>query len=136
MTTMSLDEFRARVRSSEPAQERIRQLQAQTHEAVRASAVTGHPDWDHFLAAVEGRIKSYQAMVAAEQVKLSNPALVNADEIMFIKVRLACLNEGCSALEDIIELPKRLIGQGADAADRLRNLSPNESENSNDSHSA
>lgn len=132
--TLSLDDFRARVRSSEPGQERIRQLMAQTHEAVRASAVTGHADWDHFLAAIEGRIKSYQAMVATEQIKLNNPALVNADEIMLIKVRLACLNEGRSALEDIIELPKKLIEQGATAVERLRNLSISENENHNGSH--
>ena len=134
--TTSLDEFRSRLRSSEPGQERIKQLQAQTHEAVRASAVTGHPDWDHFLAAIEGRIKSYQTMIANEQVRLSNPELVNGDEIMLIKVRLACLNEGRKVLEDVIGLPKKLIEQGLAARETLRTLQVNDSDSQNNSQLA
>lgn len=122
MTIISRDEFVARIRNSEPAKERIRQLQAQVHEAVRASAVTGHADWDHFMAAIEGRIKTYKTLIAAEQIKLNNPSLVNADEIMLLKVKLACLNSGMGALEEIIELPKLIIKDGAEAADRLRSI--------------
>ncbi len=123
MTVISRDEYLKNIRNSEPGKERIRQLQAQTFEAVRATAVTGHPDWDHFLSAVEARIKAYREMAEVEQAKLNNPLIVNADEIMLLKVKLACLNEGRTALEGVIELPKALISQGLEASKRLHNIS-------------
>ena len=137
MTVISRDEFVSRIRRSEPAQERIRQLQAQVHEAVRASAVTGDKNWDHFLAAIEGRIKTYRDLIASEQIKLNNPLLVNGDEIMLLKVKLACLTSGMAALEEIIALPKIIIEQGAEAAGKLHGIADaSENDSQKDSHYA
>ena len=122
--TISFDEYCSRLRDSEPGRERIQQLRAQIHEAVRASAVTGHPDWDHFLARIEGRIKGYESALATEQALLCHPGTVNVDKIMEAKIKIVALEASAQALRDVIELPRALIAQGAEASDKLRSIEP------------
>lgn len=117
--SISIDEYRSRLKASEPGRERIQQLKAQVHEAVRATAITGDANWDHFLALVEGRIAQYRGMIASKQAQLGDPTLVNAEQIMLLKVTLACLQASMGELEVVISLPKMLIESGSEAASKL-----------------
>ena len=126
MTVSTIDEFRMRVGKTPAAQDRKREMQAQVHEGVRAQAITGHADWDHFLAGIQGRIKMHQEAAAVEHARLCDPAVVNQDEIMKSKVRVACFNMAIAVLEEVQLLPKRLIEAGQDAAAKLRAIEPPE----------
>jgi len=128
--TISFDDYRNRTHTRDPAagQQRIRELQASIHEAVRATAVTGHAEWDHFLELIEGRIAKYRDMIAVEQSALVAPGLVNSEQIMLLKVRLACLQTALCELEAVIALPKILIAGGSEAASMLATLDVHESE--------
>lgn len=118
----TFDEFRRQIVASPAGKERVLQMQADVHEAVRATAVTGHKDWDHFVEQIEGRIKSCIEAAAAEQRVLNDPMLVNDEKIRACKVKIACLDAARSTLEDIVGLPKSIIERGARAADTLRAL--------------
>lgn len=124
--SISLDEFRAKTRESEPGRERIQQLRTQIHEAVRATAVTGHADWDHYLEKVEGRIKAYEDMKAVEQAILCSPEMVNQDKIMATKLKIVTYESAKQALLEIIDLPRMMIEQGSDASEKLRSIDPPE----------
>ena len=118
--TISIDEYRARVRKSEVGQERMRELRASVHEAVRATAVTGDANWDHFLAKIEGRIKTYRGALEAEQRVLCHPSTVNQDKIMEAKIKIVALESAVQALEEIIDLPRALIHAGLESQERLK----------------
>lgn len=121
---LSFDEYRSRGRDPERQREHIQQLRAVIHEAVRTSAVTGHPDWDHFLARLEGRIKAYETETAAVQAVLCHPGTVNVDKIMEAKIKIVALEASAQALREVIELPRLLIAHGAEASDMLRSVEP------------
>jgi len=118
--TISLDEFRARTKDSAPAQRRVLELQAAVREAARAKALTGDANWDHYLEEIETRIKTYQDIAAQDHAKLCDPKVVNVDEIMALKIKIACFNMAIAVLEEVMVLPKAIIAGGADAAAKLQ----------------
>lgn len=119
---VSIDEYKRQLRNSEPGRERVQQLRADIYEAVRASAVTGDANWDHFLARLEGRIKAYESNLAAVQAVLCHPDTVNVDTIMAAKIKIVALEASAQALREIIDLPKLIIERGGKAKDALCGL--------------
>lgn len=124
---LTFDEFRRAIVTTPAGKERVLQMQADIHEAVRASAVTGHPDWDHFVEQIEGRIKQYAAERERQQGVLADPRVVSADVIMAAKIVLVSCNAAIAALEDVVGLPKSLIDRGARSMDTLRAIGTAES---------
>ena len=118
--TISLDEYRARVRTSFFAEDRLQSLRADVREAVRAHALTGSEHWDHYLEAIEARIAGYREMATQEHALLCDPTLVNGDKIMAAKIKVACFNTAIGVLEEVMSLPKVLIAAGKDASAKIK----------------
>jgi len=126
--TISFDEYRAKVRTSPYGQERVRSMQTAVHEAVRAQALTGNEHWDHFLEAVEARIKQYEAERDAQQRILVDPKAVNADILMGTKMIVVACNAAIATLEDIVMLPRAIIAAGEEASGKLKGMDAREQE--------
>ena len=118
---ISLDEYReARAAQAGPDTGRTNALKGMQQEAVRATALTGSPEWDVFARYLEAQIGHAKALIATEERKLRDPMLVEQDAIMRCKIKLACLETAFQTLTDVLSLPKFIIEQGAKAADVLR----------------
>ena len=102
----SFDEFRSRLRELPQAASRINELRAIAQETVRVTALTGTPEWDHFLAYLEARIKANELAIEAELRKLASPVLVDPQAIILAKLALAAMEASTQTLREVIMLPK------------------------------
>lgn len=118
----TLDEFR---RNHPTAPREVRpsvNLQMIAQESVRAAAVTGDADWDHFLAYIEAVIKIATKHLDIEVTKLRDPYRVNVDEIAKCKAAITALEARIATMTEVILLPKFIKEQGEAARAKIAEM--------------
>jgi hypothetical protein len=109
----TLDEFRKeRPLQAAPRSANLGNMQMIAHEAVRLEALTGDPDWDHFLAYFEAALKMATRMRDQEMTRLRDPGLVNPDDVAKLRANLLRLDARIDTLSEVLMLPQLLKKQG------------------------
>lgn len=80
-------------------------------EAVRMDRLTGDEHWDHFLSYLEFALKETKKHLEIQRDKLSDPGLVNDEQIRQVKANAAQSEARIWTLEEVIGLPKALKEQ-------------------------
>ena len=120
--SISLDDFRSRVRETPQAQARIMELKGMAQDVPRMVALTGDTNWDYYLRHIEAQIKAAERMVAIEKEKLSSPAITLHEQMLLIKNRITIWQSRAETLREVIALPKYLRDQGERAAKLVAEL--------------
>ena len=89
---------------------------------VQADRLTGDPDWDIFLQLVQAGIERMQKSAADYRERLCDPEVVNQDELMHLKMRLADAEAHVRAWVAVIQLPKDIKKSGEQAKSLLERL--------------
>lgn len=84
-------------------------------EAARMEALTGHPDFDHFLTYIEAALRASEAQLKIEDAKLRSPYLVNDEAVRVLKAQITFIESRIHTLKEVLMLPKYLKEHG-DAA--------------------
>lgn len=115
--SVTRDEWNARrtPRQARPAAN----LEVIAREALRAEAVTGDENWDHFLSYIEAAIKAAETQLQHEDAKLRSPYLVNDEAIRVLKAQITALTTRVATLREVIMLPKYLKEHGERAREFL-----------------
>jgi hypothetical protein len=90
-------------------------LQAVQRSALAADQITGDEHWDHFLSILNARIEKLALEVEAAVESLKNSDNFNAENLIAQKLVVRLLGREIQALDWVIELPKVIMEQGADA---------------------
>ena len=115
--SVSLDDFRNRVRATPQAQGRINELKGLAQEAPRMAALTGSAEWDYFLRFVEAQIKLAEREAEVKRGQAATLILVDEDKAKAAALAYTILQSRAETLREVILLPKWLIEQGGKAAD-------------------
>jgi hypothetical protein len=102
--------------------DRIPEMRMMLAEAVRMEAVTGDPDWDHYLAYLEAALMATTRLLDVELARLRDPRFVNSEMIQVCKSAIAALEARIGTLKEIQSLPKFLKERGAMARESIANL--------------
>ena len=105
-----------RINGSRLALEQLQQAQ------VRMENLTGDPDWDLFLSYIEAGIQRTEREAVAHLDQLRNPATVNVDEIMQLKLASHGCQERINAWRSVLELPKDIRSSGEQAKTLLERV--------------
>jgi hypothetical protein len=97
-------------------------LEVIAREALRAEAVTGDENWDHFLTHLEANIRATEVQLEAEDRKLRSPYLVNDEQIRTLKAHITRLEERIRTLKEVLMLPKYLKQHGDLARAQIADL--------------
>jgi hypothetical protein len=103
----TLDEFKNAARPARAVRDTT-QLHVLAQEAVRMENLTGDPHWDHFLSYLEFALKETRRLLEIQRQKLSDPGLVNDEQIRLLKSNIAQSEARIWTLNEVIELPKKL----------------------------
>ncbi len=87
-----------------------------------AESVTNHPDWDRFLSMIQAAIEKTDEQRQGYRELLESSALVDPNEIQKIRVQLIICNERISAWKVVIDMPKELMSNAADAIDIMERM--------------
>lgn len=90
--------------------------------ALRGEVLTGDQHWDTFLTYIQAAIEKTESVRDAYRMKLEASALVDANEIMTIRVGLLEANAMIAAWNAVLQLPKDLKEQGGEAEKLLDRL--------------
>lgn len=120
--SVSLDEFRGRLRTTPQGQERTADLKAMAQEVPRMVALTGDQNWDWFARYLEAQIKAAERMIEIEKEKLASPAVTLHEQMLLIKNKILTWQSRVETLREVIALPKYLRDQGERAAKLVAEL--------------
>lgn len=122
--TISIDEFRKRPKtaSAERLARTAQALEGITREAVRMEALTGNPEWDHFLSYLEAAHKAALRHREVEFAKLRDPMLVDPQEIQRCKIKVAIIDTRIEAIDEIMALPKFIQDHGEKARELIAEM--------------
>ena len=120
--SVSLDEYRKRLRSSPQGEARIHELRGMAQEAPRAAALTGSAEWDWYLRYVEASIKMAERLVEGKRVQAASLVLVDEAKAKAAAVQVTALEARRDTLLELISLPKFIIENGKQAADIIAKL--------------
>ncbi len=120
----SLDEFKARTGDKQAEREAAHrpQLQMLARAGVNSRALTGDPLWDTFLSYLQAAVEQTEAQRDTFTATISDPKVVNGDQIMMAKTGLAECTGRLEAWNAVISLPKDLIEMGQEAKTLLDRL--------------
>jgi len=105
-----------KARESRPGLEMLQQA------AVKSSSLTGNPAWDTFLSYLQAAVDTTKLQRDAFQDKLTDPDLVNTEEMLRLKSNITRCSERIIAWETAISLPKDIIAEGEKAKSLLGRL--------------
>ena len=75
--SISLDEYRRRLRASPQGEARMNEWRGMAQEAPRMSALTGSADWDWYLRYVEASIKMADRLIEGKRGQAASLVLVD-----------------------------------------------------------
>ena len=107
-------------RDTESGQRRMRELQAEVHEAVRSSALTRNEHWDGFLAKIEARIQATETCIANERNLQNAFVVMDHEKLRLSAIKVACWQTRLETLQEILALPRQAIEAGEAASTTLR----------------
>jgi len=87
--------------------------------AVSAEKLTGDEAWDRFLSYLQAEWEKSSEQIAVWTAKLSDPTVVNPDEMMAVKIEILIWTSRAKALSEVMDLPKILKEEGAKADELL-----------------
>lgn len=120
--SISLDEFRARVRATPQGQGRIAELKGMAQEAPRMAALTGSAEWDWYLRYVEANIKMCERQIEVKRNQASSLVLVDEPAAKAAAVIATALESRAETLRELILLPKWIMENGEKAAKLVSEL--------------
>ena len=122
--TISIDEWRARKPRAniERMARTAVALEGITREAVRMEALTGNPEWDHFLSYMEAAHKAALKHRDHEFAKLRDPMLVDPQEIQRCKTKIAMVDTRIDTLDELMKLPKFILDHGEKARELIAEM--------------
>lgn len=97
-------------------------LEIMRQAAVKAELLTGDTHWDTFLSYLEAAKEAWEGECQTAIGMLKDPGVVDADEIMRLKIRVAQLEFGIGTIAGIISLPHDIKEQGEKAENLLTRL--------------
>lgn len=97
-------------------------LEIMQQAAVKANHLTGDPHWDTYLTYIQHAREALESECDNAVFMLKAPEMVDANEIMVLKIRIARLEFGIGLLIGVVTLPKDIQEQGAKAAELLARL--------------
>ena len=118
--TISLDEFRAKVRETPKNQERIAELRALIQEPPRMEALTGRLEWNHNLRYIEAQIKLAEGEITVRRAQAATLVLTEPEKARAAAVAVVIFETRAETLKEVIMLPRYLIENGAKAKKSLR----------------
>ena len=118
----SIDEYRQRPRPSALPEARVSELKLMAQDVVRASALTGYPEWDWYLRYIEASIKAAERHAAMKRDQAASLVLVDEAKAKEAAVLCAAATARAEALKEAILLPKWIIENGEAAAKKIAEL--------------
>ena len=112
------EEFTER-KGAEAATHQRPQLELVAQQAVKASLLTGDPNWDMLTTMVQGVIEIAQQQANAFQAALNDPEIVNHEALLLAKMSLRETLARIEAWEAVLQLPAGIMRDGAKAAEKL-----------------
>lgn len=97
-------------------------LEIMQQAAVKASHLTGDVHWDTYLTYIQHAREALESERDNAVLLLKAPEMVDANEIMVLKIRIARLEFGIGLLIGVVSLPKDIQEQGEKAAELLARL--------------
>lgn len=88
------------------------------HEAVPMTALTQSPEWDRYLQLISGEIEKARRNEELLTAKITNPGVVNHDQIMLLKLSLQAWRSRRESFEHALALPKQIIDGAKRAEER------------------
>ena len=119
------DEYFGRPEAKKPDDPRPR-LELLRQAAIRTEHLTGSPDFDSFLGYIQAAMEGTEAQVRSWIELMSDPLIVDHDQIMRAKIALAECKGRIDAWQAVIELPKDLIQAGDKAKGLLERMTKEE----------
>ena len=120
--SVSLDEYRRRLRGSPQGEARMNELRGMMQEAPRMEALTGHADWDWYLRYVEASIKMADRLIESKRGQAASLVLVDEPKAKAAAVMVTALEARRDTLLELIALPKWIIENGAKASEVIAKL--------------
>ena len=124
--TVSIDEYRTRLRAMPSAQNRVNELKGLAQEAPRMAALTGSAEWDFYLRYIEAQIQIAELEIEEKRNQAAGLVLLDESKAKAAALAGAILEARAATLREVIMLPKWLIEQGAKAADLIAKLEATE----------
>ncbi len=109
-------------RKAEKLKDNRTNLSAIQQAAIKADLMTGDPNWDIFLTYLQENSNKNQSSRDALLSELSNPSLVNPDQVAAKRIALIQCNERIRVLEHVIALPTLIKKLGEAASSQLKEL--------------
>ena len=123
---MTRDEYYKRKAAEEQgmadAREAFNRAQVLSQASVHAGSLTGDEHWDLFLSYIQFMREAYEKEKERAVSHLMNPAIVDRDEIIRLKVMIARYSEAVTVLGAVIGVPKLLKDAGDKAAEVLEKM--------------
>lgn len=91
------------------AEQRAEILNQVLHSSVKLEALTGDPNWDHYLSMVQGLIESAEKERAPLERSLADSDILDHAELLKIKFNIARCTASIQSLQVAIGLPKKII---------------------------
>ena len=85
------------------------------YAAPKMEVLTRSSEWNEFLAYVQARIEQAKNAIETAKADLLHPALWNHEEIVRRKAMILALQHEMTALEHMVEIPKKIVEQGKQA---------------------
>ena len=89
------------------------------HSAVSAEKLTGNPEWDRYLSAIEGMTTPLREAADQHRRKILGSSVVSHEELLREKLELARAEAAIEALEAAVSLPGDLSEAGSKARELL-----------------
>lgn len=115
------DEYFGRPEAKKPIDQRPR-FELLRQAAIRTELLTGNSEWDSFLGYIQAAMEGTEAQVQSWIELMSDPLIVDHDQIMRAKIVLAECKGRIDAWQAVIELPKDLIEAGNKAKGLLERM--------------
>jgi hypothetical protein len=116
MTQPTIDEYKKRQKNAHGGAssdaERLLQLNQLRQAGVAAANLTGNQYWDMYLSYLQGAIDQSLECKRAIEEGLADPAMVDHNEIIRLKIALQDFVSTISALRAAISLPRDLERNG------------------------
>ena len=84
--------------------------------AVECEALTGIESWDRYRTVLQGHQAKFDELAANWRDKLSDPRLVNHEEMVKCKIHYAMAKSSADVFRYCLELPLTLIGEKEEIA--------------------
>lgn len=115
------DEYKSRPEAKKSEDHRLR-YELIRQAAVRTELLMGSSEWNSFLGYIQGAIEETEVQRDSLIELISDPLMVDHDQIMRAKIALSGCKERIAAWNAVIELPKDLIEAGNKAKGLLERM--------------